>query len=286
MRDREVKVEVWSYSEGDGFPNHRPSFFRRHAKAIMIVFAAIFLAAMLLTSIAADRTDQPTFTEDSPYVYDGAHVLDSSVADTLTELNEKLVAQAKGAQLYIVTVDSLPLGQTIEDYSIEQAQRIGAGDSKKDNGVLYTFVKSTRQDRLEVGYGLEDRLTDSVCAKILDQAHARYRNGSIKDGVKDLAQDVANIIQPGTGSDSYFIDSYLNESDRDEKQPDLVTSVLVWTFFIGITVLAVVIPNPRSSNYVGGSSSRTRRSHGSSPHRSSHRSGGGHFGGGGASGSW
>lgn len=247
----------------------------------MIVFAAIFLAAMLLTSIAADRTDQPTFTEDSPYVYDGAHVLDSSVADTLTELNEKLGAQAKGAQIYIVTVDSLPLGQTIEDYSIEQAQRIGAGDSKKDNGVLYTFVKSTRQDRLEVGYGLEDRLTDSVCAKILDQAHARYRNGSIKDGVKDLAQDVANIIQPGTGSDSY-----LNESDRDEKQPDLVTSVLVWTFFIGITVLAVVIPNPRSSNYVGGSSSRTHRSHGSSPHRSSHRSGGGHFGGGGASGSW
>lgn len=281
MRGRKVKFEVWSYSEGDGFPNCRPSFFRRHAKAIAIAFAAIFLAAAFLTSIAAGKGDQPTFTEESPYVYDGAHVLDSSVADTLTELNETLETQADGAQLYIVTVDSLPLGQTIEDYSIEQAQRIGAGDSKKDNGVLYTFVKSTRQDRLEVGYGLEGRLTDSVCAKILDEAHDCYRNGSIKDGVKDLAQNVANIIQPGTDNDRYF-----NDSDRDEKQPDLVTSVLVWTFFIGIIALAVAMPNPRYSSYSTGSYSRSHRSRGSSSHRSSHRSGGGHFGGSGASGSW
>ena len=104
---------------------------------------------------------------DSPYVYDGADVLDSSVADTLTQLNETLESQADGAKLYVVTIDSLPLGQTIEDYSIEQAQRIGAGDSEKDNGALYTFVKSTRQDKLEVGYGLEDRLTDATCASDL-----------------------------------------------------------------------------------------------------------------------
>lgn len=283
MRGREVKIEVWSYSEGDEFPNRRPSFFRRHVKAILIACAAVLLGAALITSIAATKVDQPTFTDESPYVYDGADVLDSSVVDTLTQLNETLESQADGAQLYVVTIDSLPLGQTIEDYSIEQAQRVGAGDSEKDNGVLYTFVKSTRQERLEVGYGLEDRLTDSVCAKILDQAHARYRNGSIKDGVKGLAQDVANIIQPDTDIDTYFTDY-----EQDEKQPDLVTSVLVWVFFIGIIVLAIAMPNPRNSDF-DGESSHSRRSHGSSSYRSSHsshRSGGGHFGGGGASGSW
>lgn len=274
-------IKVWTYSEGGGFPERKPSFLRRHFKAVLVACVAIIIGIAALSSIAASATNQPTFTPESPYVYDGAEVLDSSVVDTLTRLNETLETQADGAQLYIVTVDSLPLGQTIEDYSIEQAQRIGAGDSKKDNGVLYTFVKSTRQDRLEVGYGLEGRLTDSVCAKILGEAHDCYRNGSIKDGVKDLAQNVANIIQPGTDNDRYF-----NDSDRDEKQPDLVTSVLVWTFFIGIIALAVAMPNPRYSSYSTGSSSRTHRSHGSSPHRSSHRSGGGHFGGGGASGRW
>lgn len=150
MRGREVEFEVWSYSEGEDFPKRQPPFFRRRWKTILLACSALILAAAFLTSIAAGKGDQPTFTEESPYVYDGAHVLDSSVADTLTELNETLEARADGAQLYIVTIDSLPTGQTIEDYSIEQAERIGAGDSKKDNGVLYTFVKGTRQDRKSV----------------------------------------------------------------------------------------------------------------------------------------
>lgn len=282
MRGREVEFKVWTYSEGDEFPNRRPTFFRRHWKAILIAFTAIALAAAAWSSIAARSASQPSFTPDSPYVYDGADVLDSSVADTLTQLNETLESQADGAQLYVVTIDSLPLGQTIEDYSIEQAQHIGAGDSEKDNGVLYTFVKNTRQDRLEVGYGLEDRLTDSVCAKILDSAHGYYRDGDIKAGMKDLAWDVANVIQPD-------IDTYFNDNAQDEEQPDLAATVIAWILFIGIIVLAIAMPNPRNSNYVGDSSSHTDHSHSSSSHRSSHmshRAGGGHFGGGGASGDW
>lgn len=284
MWGREVEFKAWTYSEGDEFPNRRPSFFRRHVKAILIACAAVFLGAALITSIAATKVDQPTFTDESPYVYDGAGVLDSSVADTLTQLNETLESQADGAQLYVVTIDSLPLGQTIEDYSIEQAQHIGAGDSEKDNGVLYTFVKNTRQDRLEVGYGLEDRLTDATCAKILDGAHSYYRDGDIKAGIKDLARDVANIIQPDTDIDTYF-----NDNAQGEEQPDLAATVIAWILFIGIIVLAIAMPNPRNSNYVGDSSSCTDHSHSSSSYRSSHsshRSGGGHFGGGGASGGW
>lgn len=180
-----MKFEVWSYTESDGFPQRHLSFFRRHWKAILLASAVLFLCIAAVASIAAGTANQPVFTSDSPYVFDGAHVLDSSVVDSLTELNETLEARASGARLYIVTIDSLPAGNTIEDYSIEQAERIGAGDSKKDNGVIYTFVKSTRQDRLEVGYGLEDRLTDSTCAKILAAAHACYRRGGIVTGVKE-----------------------------------------------------------------------------------------------------
>lgn len=121
-----MEIKVWTYSEGDEFPNRRSSFFRRHWEAFLIAFVAIILAAAAWSSIAARSASQPSFTPDSPYVYDGADVLDSSVADTL-QLNETLESQADGAQLYVVTIDSLPLGQTIEDYSIEQAQRIGNG---------------------------------------------------------------------------------------------------------------------------------------------------------------
>lgn len=286
MRGREVKFEVWSYSEGEDFPKRQPPFFRRRWKTILLVCSALILGVAFLTSIAAGKGDQPTFTEESPYVYDGDHVLDSSVAETLTELNETLEVRADGAQLYIVTIDSLPTGQTIEDYSIEQAERIGAGDSKKDNGVLYTFVKGTRQDRLEVGYGLEDRLTDSTCAKILEAAHAYYRRSDIGAGVKELAGDVASVIQPGIGSsfDHDAINRFPEKSAMDrlaEGAVYLVALVLIvaWAYYRG-----AVLPSRPYRPYDSSSRPHTSSSHHSSG--SSHRAGGGHFGGGGASGGW
>lgn len=281
-----MKFEVWSCTVSDGFPRRRPSFFRRHWKAIPAACAALFLCIAVLASIAARTADQPVFTSDSPYVYDGARVLDSSVVDTLTELNETLESRAEGAQLYIVTIDSLPMGKTIEQYSIEQAERIGAGDSKKDDGVLYTFVKSTRQDRLEVGYGLEDMLTDSVCAEILEAAHAYYRRGDIGAGVKSLARGVADIIKPGIGSpfDSAVIDRFPEKSAMDKIAEGAVCLVVfalivAWAYFRG-----AVLPSHPNRSYGSSSRSRTLSSHRSTG--SSHRSGGGHFGGGGASGGW
>lgn len=288
MRGREVKIEVWSYSEGDEFPNRRPSFFRRHVKAILIACAAVFLGAALITSIAATKMDQPTFTDESPYVYDGADVLDSSVVDTLTQLNETLESQADGAQLYVVTIDSLPLGQTIEDYSIEQAQRLGAGDSEKDNGVLYTFVKNTRQDRLEVGYGLEDRLTDSACAKILDSAHGYYRDGDIKAGVRDLARDVANVIQPDIDGSTPFVPPVRHEFPEKEESIlfKIAIGVLALLYLAFYVARAYYRDDLTPSSVYRSHTSSSHHSYGSSSHRSSHRSGGGHFGGGGASGGW
>lgn len=92
---------------------------------------------------------------------------------------------------------------------------------------------------------------------------------------------MANIIQLDTD-----IDTYSNDNAQDEEQPDLAATVIAWILFIGIIVLAIAMPNPRNSNYVGDSSSRTDHSRSSSSHRSSHRAGGGHFGGGGASSGW
>lgn len=249
---------------------------------------AIILAAEAWSSIAARSASQPSFTPDSPYVYDGADVLDSSVVDILTQLNETLESQADGAQLYVVTIDSLPLGQTIEDYSIEQAQRIGAGDSEKDNCVLYTFVENTRQDRLEVEYGLEDRLTDSVCSKILDRAHGYYRDADIKAGVRDLARDVANAIQPGIDGGTSFVPPVRHEFPEKEESilSKIAIGVLALLYLTFCVARAYYRDDLTPSSAYRSHASSSHHSHSSSSHSSSHRSGGGHFGGGGASGGW
>ena len=152
--------------------------------------------------------------------------------------------------------------------------------------MFYTFVKGTRQDRLEVGYGLEDRLTDSTCAEILEAAHAYYRCGDIEAGVENLVQGVANIIQPGIGSnfDYAAIDKFPDKSAMDKLAEGAVVLlafalIMAWAYYKG-TVLSSRPHRPY------GSPSRPHASSSYHSSGSSHRSGGGHFGGCGASGGW
>ena len=152
--------------------------------------------------------------------------------------------------------------------------------------MLYTLVKGTRQDRLEVGYGLEDGLTDSTCAEILKAAHAYYRRGDIGAGVKELAGDVASVIQPGIGSsfDHATINRFPEKSAMDKLAEGVVylvalALIVAWAYYKG-----AVLPSRPYRSYSSSSRQHTSSSHHSSG--SSHRSGGGHFGGGGASGGW
>lgn len=57
MRSREVKFEVWSYSEGDGYPKQRPPFFRRRWKAILLACIDLLFGAALFASIAGGKGD-------------------------------------------------------------------------------------------------------------------------------------------------------------------------------------------------------------------------------------
>lgn len=149
-------------------------------------------------------------------------------------------------------------------------------------------MKNTRQDRLEVGYGLEDRLTDSVCSKILDSAHGYYRDGDIKAGAKDLARDVANVIQPGIDGGTPFVPPVRHEFPEKEESilSKIAIGVLALLYFAFYVARAYYRDDLTPSSAYRSHTSSSQYSHSSSSHRSSHRSGSGRFGGGGASGGW
>lgn len=83
-----MEIKIWAYSDGNDFPNRRPSFFRRHWKALLLACVVIILGIATLTSIATRTANQPSFRPDSPYVYDGAaaHLDDSSISMNGTPL--------------------------------------------------------------------------------------------------------------------------------------------------------------------------------------------------------
>ena len=100
-------------------------------------------------------------------------------------LEEKLRARERESSNQIVVAIFRSLqSESLEDYSIRLAQAWRVGQKGLDNGVIFLIFVEDKKMRLEVGYGLESRLTDALSSQILRQVVApRFREGKIADGI-------------------------------------------------------------------------------------------------------
>ncbi|WP_437876771.1 TPM domain-containing protein [Sorangium sp. So ce513] len=140
-------------------------------RGVRLLLAAV-LGVLVLLFTASRALAAPAVTIQAP-VNDHAGVLTPEERDNLTQ---KLLAhrQRTGVQMAVLLVRTTG-GVPIEDYSLEIAEAWGGGTEKHDNGVLYTLAIDDRRMRIEVGYGLEDILTDGVCRTILDASRDDLR---------------------------------------------------------------------------------------------------------------
>ena len=138
-------------------------------KLLSLLGAALLLAMLCLP--AAAKTEYPKPTTDF-FVNDFAGCLSSDDAAYMQSLGEALYKATK-AQVVVVTVESLD-GESIEDYAIGLGREWGIGDEETDSGVLLLLSSGDREVRIEVGYGLEGRLTDGKTGRILDNYAMPY----------------------------------------------------------------------------------------------------------------
>jgi uncharacterized protein len=102
------------------------------------------------------------------------------------EIDSKLAAfeAEESTQIVVLTVQSLG-GEPIEEYSIRVAEAWKIGQKGKDNGIILLVSKGDRKARIEVGYGLEGRLTDLQSGRIIREvmtpafAAGKYDTGFI-----------------------------------------------------------------------------------------------------------
>lgn len=94
----------------------------------------------------------------------------------------KVLEESESTQIVILTVPSLE-GEPIENFSIRVAEAWKIGQKGKDNGILMIVSKSDRKIRIEVGYGLEGRLTDLQSGRIIDEViKPAFKSGDIDSG--------------------------------------------------------------------------------------------------------
>jgi uncharacterized protein len=235
-------------------------------------------------------------------------------ADILTAANRSDIAaksialqEKSGIQLVVATVRSLE-GSDIETYANQLFRTWKLGQAQKNNGVLLLIALAEHKVRIEVGYGLEDTLTDALSSAIISGAIVpRFKVNDYSGGVDRGVDGVISVLNGDTTDwqPQHFIIDTDKPGAVNTALPILgflVVAILLRLLIAGIAWLLQAIGFVKPpGHYVkrGGrmvfvpvrSSSRSTSSWGDSDSSSSSSSGsysggGGSSGGGGASGSW
>ena len=197
--------------------------------------------------------------------------------------------------MVVLTISSLE-GESIEDFSIRIAHdEWELGQKGKDNGVLLLISLKDRKYRIEVGYGLEGVLPDSLVGSMGRNILVPYfRKGDYSDGIFATTLAIANKIAADAGVKIEGMPQikYRTSPTGSGKSANPLSAIVGLVFFIIIGIL--FIKNPRAFLlFLLFSSMGGRRGpwgggggFGGGGFGSFGGGGGGGFGGGGASSGW
>jgi uncharacterized protein len=133
-------------------------------------------------------------------VNDYAGLLSTGVANQL-QLQLRDFEQKDSTQIVVLTVPSLE-GDSLEDFSMRVADRWKIGHKGLDNGAILLVSRADRKVRIEVGYGLEGRLTDLIAGRIIREVILpEFRAGRFDQGVVNGVQAMIDTVRGEFKSD-------------------------------------------------------------------------------------
>jgi uncharacterized protein len=116
-------------------------------------------------------------------VNDFAHVISARSAATLDQRIRALQATT-GDVIVVATVQTFAPYGSIEEYSARLFENAGIGQKGKDNGLLVVLALKERRVKIEVGYGLEEFITDGFAGETIREAMLpEFRAGRYGEGL-------------------------------------------------------------------------------------------------------
>lgn len=156
--------------------------FPVRAAAVLWLAAAVCLAAQVKIPRSPDQ-----------WVTDTAGFLSAGSAD---RLNARLRAyQAESGHQVLVYVGKTTEGTPIEDFAVKAFEAWKPGRKGLDDGLVLFIMADDRKIRIEVGYGLEDKVTDARAARIINEVLApAFRSGDHDGGVEKAVDGLLEAI--------------------------------------------------------------------------------------------
>jgi len=139
---------------------------------------SLFILLLCCLPVAAYGLDIPRL---QGYVNDYAGMISPSAKSKIEE-ELRAFERSDSTQIVILAIPSLE-GENIEEFGIRVAEAWKIGQQGKDNGVLFIVSKQERKIRIEVGRGLEGKLTDLMAGRIIDQViKPRFKQADFDGG--------------------------------------------------------------------------------------------------------
>lgn len=203
---------------------------------------AIFLIVLFI-SHSLTAADIPFL---SGRINDYAGILSSETIQQLTD-TLKLHDEQTGNEIVVLTISSLE-GENIEDFSNRVFNEWKLGKKDQNNGLLLLIVPEERKLRIEVGYGLEDKMTDLMSKRIiLENITPYFKAGNYDQGVQEGVSKIIFVLNGGVIADSDVAEDNSSVLPAVEG-PDLTITekILFGCFIFGIiglfTVMGVINP--------------------------------------------
>ena len=169
----------------------------------------------------------PDTTHD--YVNDYASIIDSETRQRLTQTLQNFEASTSN-QVVVVTIPQLEQGD-IEGEAVSLFKKWNIGQKGKDNGILFLIAVTDRKMRIEVGYGLEGALPDSVAKSIIDEQTPLFKAGEYSKGIEN---GVMRIMQATKGE---YVQDKKRETGRSGMAQNIKYAMTI-IFALGAVLLS------------------------------------------------
>lgn len=165
----------------------------RRVEGARAVRRLLLVAALLAAAAQAAAQDVPRLTQP---VNDFANVIDAS-SEREIDARIRALERASGDVIVVATVDTFAPFGSIEEMAVKMFEnnRTGIGQKGQDNGALILVAVNDRKVRIEVGYGLEEYITDAFAGQtIRDIITPRFRQGEMGAGLLEGTNALVNRV--------------------------------------------------------------------------------------------
>jgi uncharacterized protein len=103
--------------------------------------------------------------------------------------------KSDSTQIVVLTIPTLG-EEVLEEYSIKVAEAWKIGQKKIDNGAILLVAKQERKLRIEVGRGLEGKLTDLMSGRIIrNEIVPRFKEGDFDGGIEAGVAAMVSLVR-------------------------------------------------------------------------------------------